>query len=619
MHTPHLPISTFALIILVALHTLLAACAPPPQPSPTEVPLAPPVQAVLAATVQPVPTQRATAAPSATPAPSPTPEPAPFFDDQRLTYEPDFYAPQLQAWLDTQPGPLKTMSFVVAGRRHSFAEALISQTSYYSINPKVVVALLETQGGLVSTAQPTPEQLAWAAGFRKEEWRRGVQSQVRWAVRQMLFAKRDYPQRAELKFADDTSAPPPAGITLSAYVLAVALAPTATQDQLPALLDRFRSTYTRLFDDPRLPPQDWPAPAAPFLFWPMQRGAPVTSFFDHAGPFLTRRPGAPVLTYWGRDEIDAAFAYDGHDGWDYALAPPDLALAAAAGIVVFAGNADDNCGTRAVILDHGNGYRTLYWHLARVDTEIGQQVARGESLGMIGESGCATGPHLHFGVQFLGRNLDPYGWCGEAIDPWAAHPAGSVSSWLWADRPSPCAPPPPGSVVVDTDSPGFENTGTGWQIVTPGYGGAGLAVISIARPPAPTPTGQPSATPTPTPATPQPTAAPTTPTPTPRPARARWTARVPQDGRYRVMAYIPYALSGLNDARDVRYLVRSAEGQHEAVVNQLVSANEWADLGTYSFRADRDAVVSITNATESGWRTVWADAIIWLPIDDSSN
>ena len=47
--------------------------------------------------------------------------------------------------------------------------------------------------------------------------------------------------------------------------------------------------------------------------------------------------------------------------------------------------------------------------------------------------------------QYLGRNIDPYGWCSGEPDPWALHPAGAPSAWLWVDRPSPCGPSPPGS------------------------------------------------------------------------------------------------------------------------------------------------------------------------------
>lgn len=154
----------------------------------------------------------------------------------------------------------------------------------------------------------------------------------------------------------------------------------------------------------------------------MEGSFPVSSFFDHDTPFLQKN--GSLLTYWGRAETDLTFAYDGHTGWDYAMQPPDKILAAAAGVVVFAGNSDDGCGSpaRAVIVDHGNGYRTLYWHLASIAVTIGQAVARGDALGVAGESGCAFGPHLHFQVQYLGRDVDPYGWCGAEPDPGRALP-----------------------------------------------------------------------------------------------------------------------------------------------------------------------------------------------------
>jgi len=530
------------------------------------------------------PDQEPTAAPIA---------PASFFDDRRLTYEPSFYAPQIQALLDSQAGPLKTVVFQVGDRRHSFAEALSGQTSYYSVNPKIILALIELQSRLISTASPSSDQVGWALGYQGENGnKRGLQAQVRWAVKQILYAKRDYPQYAPLTYADNSSAPPPPGWSLSEYALARALAPTTSPGRLPELLQRFLETYTHLFGDPRTPPEGWPAPSTPFLAWPIAHPAPVTSFFDHGGPFLMRNPQAGIVTYWGRTETDLAFAYNGHDGWDYAAAPPDMALAAADGEVVFAGNADDNCNTRAVIVDHGNGYRTLYWHLARVDVQIGDRVARGQPVGMIGSTGCATGPHLHFGVQFLGRNTDPYGWCGAAPDPWARHPAGSVSSWLWVDRPSPCAPPWPGAVVVDTDSPDFAKDGDGWQSTPSGYGGSALFVPSLR--------GDDDA--------------PWDLRPLARPAIAVWRPALPAAGRYRVLAYVPYALSGLEDATEVRYRVRYSGGEADVMVNDSDAANDWVDLGTYRFDPNDRPSVALSNVVEAEQRGVWADAVVWLPV-----
>jgi murein DD-endopeptidase MepM/ murein hydrolase activator NlpD len=521
--------------------------------------------------------------------------PAAFFDDRRLIYEPDFYAPQIQALLDEQPGPLKTVVFLVGDRRHSFAEALSGQASYYSVNPKVILALIELQSRLLSTASPAADQVGWALGYQGENGnKRGLQAQVRWAVKQILYAKRDYPQYAPLIYADNSSVPPPAGWSLSEYVVARTLAPTTSPDRLPGLLQSFLETYTRLFGDPRIPPEGWPAPSPPFLSRPIEHPAPVTSFFDHGGPFLMRNPRAGIVTYWGRTETDLAFAYNGHDGWDYAAAPPDLALAAADGQVVFAGNADDNCNTRAVIVDHGNGYRTLYWHLARVDAAIGDRVARGQPVGMIGSSGCATGPHLHFGVQFLGRNTDPYGWCSAEPDPWAYNPAGSASSWLWIDRPSPCNPPWPGAVVVDTDSEGFAKEGDGWQSAPTGYGGSALFVPSLRG-------GD---------------QAPWDLRPLARPAIAVWRPALPAAGRYRVLAYVPYALSGLEDATEVRYRVRYSGGEADVLVNDSDAANDWVDLGTYAFDPNDKPSVALSNVVEAEQLGVWADAVIWLPADD---
>jgi murein DD-endopeptidase MepM/ murein hydrolase activator NlpD len=554
-----------------------------------------PTAAAGLATPTPAPDTQADAAGAADQLTATPLAPAPFFDDRRLTYEPGFYVPQIQAFLDTQAGPLKRQQFQVGDGRYSFAEVLVGQTSYYSINPKVILALLEQRSALLSTPNPSPDQLGWALAYQGENGnKRGFQAQVRWAIKQMLLGKHDYPAYAPLTYADGSSAPPPAGMSLSEYVIARVLAPTSSPDRLPKLLQAFQQTYARLFGDPRQPPTDWPAPAAPFLAWPLAKPAPVTSFFDHGGPFLTRNAAAGITTYWGRNETDIAFAYNGHDGWDYAAAPPDMALAAAEGDVVFAGNADDNCATRAVIIDHGNGYRTLYWHLSRIDVELGQHVPRGEPIGMIGASGCANGPHLHFGVQYLGRNTDPYGWCGNTPDPWQQSPAGSQSTWLWLDRPSPCAPPPPDAVVVDAGGPGFAKEGDGWQSVPVGYGGEALFAPSLRGADA---------------------AGPLDLRPLARPAVAVWRPTLPHAGRYRVLVYVPYALSGLEDATRVRYRVRYSGGEAEVLIDEPKVANDWVDLGTYSFDPADNPTVSTSNIAEGGQLSVWADAVMWLPVE----
>lgn len=62
---------------------------------------------------------------------------------------------------------------------------------------------------------------------------------------------------------------------------------------------------------------------------------------------------------------------------------------------------------RLVVVDHGLGLFTLYFHLDETRVEIGERVVRGQPLGTVGSTGRATGPHLHFGVQVGAARIDP--------------------------------------------------------------------------------------------------------------------------------------------------------------------------------------------------------------------
>ena len=61
----------------------------------------------------------------------------------------------------------------------------------------------------------------------------------------------------------------------------------------------------------------------------------------------------------------------------------------------------------SILIAHGSNVRTLYAHLSRIDVSEGEQVDGGQQIGAVGQTGSATGPHLHFEVWRWGRAEDP--------------------------------------------------------------------------------------------------------------------------------------------------------------------------------------------------------------------
>lgn len=96
-----------------------------------------------------------------------------------------------------------------------------------------------------------------------------------------------------------------------------------------------------------------------------------------------------------------------HKGIDIANRAAPNILAADAGVVVVAGWPDNYGYGNRVVIDHGNGYRTLYAHMSRIYVVVGQSVSRGAALGQMGTTGRSTGIHLHFEVSKNGVHINP--------------------------------------------------------------------------------------------------------------------------------------------------------------------------------------------------------------------
>jgi peptidoglycan hydrolase-like protein with peptidoglycan-binding domain len=95
-----------------------------------------------------------------------------------------------------------------------------------------------------------------------------------------------------------------------------------------------------------------------------------------------------------------------HPGVDYPAPAATPVAAAGRGLVVFAGWDASGYGN-LVVVEHPLGVRSMYAHLSRIDVRVGQQVVAGSRVGLVGATGIATGPHLHFELRLRGAALDP--------------------------------------------------------------------------------------------------------------------------------------------------------------------------------------------------------------------
>jgi hypothetical protein len=95
-----------------------------------------------------------------------------------------------------------------------------------------------------------------------------------------------------------------------------------------------------------------------------------------------------------------------HSGTDVAAPAGTPLRAPAPGVVSFVGP-DLYLTGGTLLLDHGHGVSSAFLHLSRIDVVAGQRVERGEVLGAVGATGRATGPHMHWGLNWFDVRLDP--------------------------------------------------------------------------------------------------------------------------------------------------------------------------------------------------------------------
>lgn len=155
----------------------------------------------------------------------------------------------------------------------------------------------------------------------------------------------------------------------------------ARKDAFEADLAKLESQLVTILDPSKLPTQ-----GDKVLAWPLANPILTQEFGDTA--FSRSKPGV----YNGK----------GHNGIDLGAPVGTPIYAAENGIVLGTGDTDVTCKGasygRWVVITHDNGLSTLYAHLSVIKTKKGNTVARGETIGYVGNTGYSTGPHLHFTV-----------------------------------------------------------------------------------------------------------------------------------------------------------------------------------------------------------------------------
>ncbi len=99
--------------------------------------------------------------------------------------------------------------------------------------------------------------------------------------------------------------------------------------------------------------------------------------------------------------------WSGHLAIDIAAGTGAPIYASDAGVVVFSGWNSNGYGN-VVMIDHMNGYHTVYAHLSSITVSCGSNVGQGNIIGYAGSTGNSTGPHLHFEVRYFGGFINPW-------------------------------------------------------------------------------------------------------------------------------------------------------------------------------------------------------------------
>lgn len=114
-----------------------------------------------------------------------------------------------------------------------------------------------------------------------------------------------------------------------------------------------------------------------------------------------------ISTRFGSQRIYAGEPGAYHSGIDIARPVGTVVRAPADGVVTLVTAAPFTLEGNLVLIDHGMGLGSALMHLSRIDVRVGEKVKQGQPIGLVGATGRATGPHLHWGLTWRGARIDP--------------------------------------------------------------------------------------------------------------------------------------------------------------------------------------------------------------------
>jgi len=130
----------------------------------------------------------------------------------------------------------------------------------------------------------------------------------------------------------------------------------------------------------------------------------VTTQRFWSGQFIRPVEGK-VSGSFGRKRIINGQPRSPHSGEDFTAPQGTPVHATNEGVIALVG--DFFFSGKSIVLDHGLGLYTMYFHLDEVDVAEGDKISKGEVLGKVGATGRATGPHLHWGMRIDGARVNP--------------------------------------------------------------------------------------------------------------------------------------------------------------------------------------------------------------------